>query len=175
MMNEWLGGTQLLNGAQSNMLDVFPKAPSSNMSADINALKNDMSALYYSLSAEMSEVKKLLTSMETEMKQTKAPVSSPPPTVQAHTTHESFLPESNSMCIPWSRSDAQNRTMQPFDFWMLHNPHWFQVNETDDEFCVARGDLQDDRVKDFLMMYATQFYSGCKKVNWRYQWLSGWG
>ncbi|KAL7515325.1 hypothetical protein ACHAXN_013478 [Cyclotella atomus] len=65
--------------------------------------------------------------------------------------------------------------MQPFDYWMLHNPHWFVTNETDDELCIARGDLQDDLVKDFLMMYATQFYSGCAKVNWRFHWLSGWG
>jgi hypothetical protein len=173
-----LGGTHLLNGAQptTKLLDESPKALTSTMTmtTDINALKNDVSAQYHSLSIEMSELKKLLTSMETEMKQTKSPVSTPTPTVRAHSIHRSFL-ESNSMCIPWSSSDAQNRTMQPFDFFMLHNPHWFHVNETDDEFCIARGDLQDDRVKDFLMMYATQFYSGCKKVNWRFHWLSGWG
>jgi hypothetical protein len=130
-----------------------------------------------SLSLELGEVKQLLNNLHQDLKQTNnAPVPIPEPTQQAKTTtHQSFLLEESIKCIPWSRSDSDNHTMQPFDYWMLHNPHWFVTNETDDELCIARGDLQDDLVKDFLMMYATQFYSGCAKVNWRFHWLSGWG
>jgi hypothetical protein len=72
-----------------------------------------------------------------------------------------------SFCFDWSHSDALNRTMQPFDEWWTHNPRWFVENETDAEFCMKEGDLQNDGVKQFLMFYATQFYSSCKKVNWR--------
>eukprot|EP00804_Cyclotella_cryptica_P018196 CCRYP_005952-RA/>CCRYP_005952-RA protein AED:0.07 eAED:0.07 QI:312/1/1/1/0.5/0.33/3/865/218 len=78
-------------------------------------------------------------------------------------------------CVDWSRNDVLNRSMQPFDNWWTHNPHWVITRETDAEFCVQQGDLQNERIREFLKFYATQFYSSCKKVNWRYMWLSGWG
>ena len=172
-MNEWFGERRLLKGARSPKLDTSYKGPIHNTTAEIEAFKAETSAQYQFLSAEMGEVKQLLQSMKVQKKHTHAPVTTPAPALPV--TYQPYIYESNSRCIPWSSLDAQNRTMQPFDFWMLHNPHWFQVNETDEEFCIARGDLQDNRVKDFLIMYATQFYSGCEKVNWRFHWLSGWG
>jgi hypothetical protein len=181
-MTELFSATGLVNSSNVLLQGVVSPDVLTSNDADIKALKTDgmTSAQLDSLSVELGEVKQLLNNLHQDLKQTNnAPVSSPEPTQQAKTTRQSFLLDEsiNSKCIPWSHADSENHTMQPFDYWMLHNPHWFVVNETNEEFCLVRGDsLQDDDlVKDFLMMYATQFYSGCERVNWRYHWLSGWG
>ena len=169
VMTEWLSEISIVHTLQGATLQ--DAAPTASVSANKN-IEVDTGAQFESISSELHEVKNMISKLQYVPPITSSPTAGDEKK-EGHDSQHRF--HTNALCIPWSKADALNRTMQPFDTWMLHNPHWFVVNETDDQFCVERGDLQNERVRDFLNFYATQFYSSCKKVNWRYQWLSGWG
>jgi len=97
------------------------------------------------------------------------------------------LPTTTSMigmkpfCQLWEADDALNRTLQPFDMWWTHHPTWVVKNETNEMICLeplseesSNFNSQQVHIKDFLNFYAVQFYSTCKKVQWRMNWSSGW-
>ena len=52
-------------------------------------------------------------------------------------------------CKSWSASDANNRSLQPYDEWFTHHPDMIVNNETDDEFCVELQD-GDDETKAYV-------------------------
>ena len=52
-------------------------------------------------------------------------------------------------CQSWSASDANNRSLQPYDEWFTHHPDMIVNNETDDEFCVELQD-GDDETKAYV-------------------------
>ncbi|KAL3780454.1 hypothetical protein ACHAW5_004580 [Stephanodiscus triporus] len=76
-------------------------------------------------------------------------------------------------CQSWSATDANNRSLQPFDQWHTHHPHWIVTSESEEEFCVEPAG-KSPIIRDMMLLYANQFLSSCKLVHTRYQWGSGW-
>ena len=78
-------------------------------------------------------------------------------------------------CKSWSASDANNRSLQPFDLWHTHHPNWIVTSENEDEFCVGVEPAgKSPIIRNMMLFYANQFLSSCKLVHTRYQWCSGW-
>lgn len=77
-------------------------------------------------------------------------------------------------CQSWSVTDANNRSLQPFDQWHTHHPNWIVTSESEEEFCVEPAG-KSPIIRIMMLFYANQFLSSCKLVHTRYQWGSGWG
>lgn len=78
-------------------------------------------------------------------------------------------------CQSWAASDAENRSLQPFDLWHMHHPNWIITSENEKEFCVAIEPTGESPiVRNMMLFYANQFHSSCKLVHTRYMWGSGW-
>ncbi len=92
----------------------------------------------------------------------------------AHT--DTFTPDwTKPRCQSWSATDANNRTLQPFDLWHTHHPNWIVTSENEDEFCVGVEPAgKSPIIRNMMFFYANQFLSSCKLVHTRYQWGSGW-
>jgi len=74
----------------------------------------------------------------------------------------------NGFCHHWDQSVANNRSLQPFDMWFTHHPTWVVTNETDEQFCVERGNIHDHpHIYGFMQFYANQFHSSCDRVHVR--------
>ena len=68
-------------------------------------------------------------------------------------------------CQSWSKSDAANHSLQPFDEWYTHNPSWMVINETEDEFCMVHYGLEPHPlIGNLEKIHANQFYSSCNRV-----------
>ena len=92
----------------------------------------------------------------------------------------------SSFCHLWSSADAANHTLQNFDEWYTHHPHFRVVNETEDMFCVETyckavnntyhcPDKHTHNIlNDTLAFYSNQFESSCDRVHYRSMWSSGW-
>jgi hypothetical protein len=72
-------------------------------------------------------------------------------------------------CKSWSVSDANNRSLQPFDLWHTHHPNWIVTSENEDEFCVGVEPVgKSPIIRNMMLFYANQFLSSCKLVHTRY-------
>ena len=73
-----------------------------------------------------------------------------------------------SFCHRWDPSVAKNRSLQPFDVWLTHHPTWVVSNETDTQFCVKQGNLNENpHIRQHLQFYTNQFHSSCDRVHLR--------
>jgi hypothetical protein len=90
-------------------------------------------------------------------------------------TERSITDRTKPFCQSWVASDAENRSLQPFDLWHTHHPSWIVTSESEDEFCVG-VDLADKSpiIRNMMHFYTNQFLSSCQLVHTRYQWCSGW-
>jgi hypothetical protein len=78
-------------------------------------------------------------------------------------TEQSIMDWTKSFCQSWYASDANNRSLQPFDLWHTHHPNWIVTRETEDEFCVG-AEIADKSpiIRNMMHFYTNQFLSSCR-------------
>ncbi|KAL3777748.1 hypothetical protein ACHAWO_006981 [Cyclotella atomus] len=165
VMTELFSATGLVNSSNVLLQGVVSPDVLTSNDADIKALKTDgmTSAQLDSLSVELGEVKQLLNNLHQDLKlnRPKLPINHSYLT-KASTPNEYPGPMPTLKTIQCNPLTTGCFTIH-IGLWSMRQMRNFALSE------------DDDLVKDFLMMYATQFYSRCERVNWRYHWLSGWG